>query len=155
MRFLNRFFFFFITRKSRSFCIFIVVILINTHFVMHFSERGTVEVQLVVDHFVYSFLHFVHIVDGHCSKFRVSVRFGNQRIVSFVEMHLWLSFGSVNHQLLHCWQFAFKTLSACLFHRLIPHKAVRQFVGNCSRCLSRIFQTRTLSASSWTRYSSK
>lgn len=71
----------------------------NTHFVMHLSERGTVEVQLVVDHFVYSFLHFVHIVDGHCSKFRVSVRFRNQRTVSF--FHLWLSFGSVNHQLLH------------------------------------------------------
>lgn len=32
---------------------------------MHLSERGTVEVELVVDHFVYSFLHFVHIVDGH------------------------------------------------------------------------------------------
>lgn len=32
---------------------------------MHLSERGAVEVELVVDHFVYSFLHFVHIVDGH------------------------------------------------------------------------------------------
>lgn len=34
---------------------------------MHLSERGAVEVKLVVDHFVYSFLHFVHIVDGHYS----------------------------------------------------------------------------------------
>lgn len=93
---------------------------------MHLSERGTVEVQLVVDHFVYSFLHFVHIVDGHSSCFVISQPSSLRESLKCLTALTFLVRTSVNHQFN---AGSFQTLSrtgAADSIPLIPLKAVRQ-----------------------------